>query len=511
MSSTVWLQARSATVTGADCITESSDEHFSDASEGRIGNSSSPIPTTRVERVDDQPAHGEVPGTAAYKMRTQDAVPDELEVVLEGQRSRSASQVFRDQNRRPSTPGSPAVPKLVVEKVEPEKPSHGEVPGTEAYEMRKADATPDEVITSPVTAQSPFRGRSPLWPTRSGFLTEEGEPTSIHRFRSSISEDDRPSAMNDEQEVEVTDAREELGAAEDDFGEEQAQGEEEGFGDDFDDFEEGGHEDDDFGDFGDVADEPATPAAPEPAPLPPSDPLSHLPHIKLDDTQTLEELSASIMPYLQDLFSETDVSTISSKPGSLPPPEALLSDRSASLWSQLVAPPPLQPPNWVRSRIRRLFLVSLGVPVDLDEILPASKQKKLILPSIHLTTDTPRDSSNLARVKKENVSSTSLDSTGPVSKEKRKKTSDRPGPPPPPEFDSNAASLLCSTTDTAMTSFTDEELKAHVEILEGLQSRANEVLEYWVKRKESAVGDKEAFEGVIENLVGFVKKSKLKR
>ena len=58
-----------------------------------------------------------------------------------------------------------------------------------------------------------------------------------------------------------------------------------------------------------------------------------------------------------------------------------LSERSHSLWSQLVAPPPLQPPDWVRSRIRRLFLVSLGVPVDLDEILPASKQKKLILPS----------------------------------------------------------------------------------------------------------------------------------
>jgi len=137
---------------------ESSDEHFSDASEGRIGNSSSPIPTTRVERVDDQPAHGEVPGTAAYKMRTQDAVPDELEVVPEGQRSRSASQVLREEDR-PSTPGGPAVPKLVVEKVEPEKPSHGEVPGTEAYEMRKADAAPDEVITSPVTAHAPLQGK----------------------------------------------------------------------------------------------------------------------------------------------------------------------------------------------------------------------------------------------------------------------------------------------------------------------------------------------------------------
>jgi hypothetical protein len=45
-------------------IVESSDEHFSDASEGqpKRSNATSPIPITRVERVDDEPAHGEVPG-----------------------------------------------------------------------------------------------------------------------------------------------------------------------------------------------------------------------------------------------------------------------------------------------------------------------------------------------------------------------------------------------------------------------------------------------------------------
>ncbi|KAK3066044.1 hypothetical protein LTS18_002087, partial [Coniosporium uncinatum] len=72
---------------GAHELASSSDndEYFSDASEG---NSHSPIPVTRVERVDDKPAHGEVPGTPAYKLRTQDAVPDELEIVPEGSRSR---------------------------------------------------------------------------------------------------------------------------------------------------------------------------------------------------------------------------------------------------------------------------------------------------------------------------------------------------------------------------------------------------------------------------------------
>lgn len=127
---------------------ESGDEHFSDASEGRpIRNeATSPIPITRVERVDDEPAHGEVPGTDAYKMRTQDAVPDEVEIVPEGSRSRSASRV--SSSDRPLTPGGTPVPKTIVERVDDE-PAHGEVPGTLAHQHRLADAEPDVIVKVP--------------------------------------------------------------------------------------------------------------------------------------------------------------------------------------------------------------------------------------------------------------------------------------------------------------------------------------------------------------------------
>src|SRR6266480_3702726 len=91
-------------------INGSSDEseQFTDASEGHPGalpnpGDASPVPKTRVERVDDQPAHGEVPGTAAYKLRAKDAVPDEVEVIPDGQRSRASSRVRPED--RPSTPG----------------------------------------------------------------------------------------------------------------------------------------------------------------------------------------------------------------------------------------------------------------------------------------------------------------------------------------------------------------------------------------------------------------------
>lgn len=81
-------------------------------------------------------------------MRTKDAVPDELEIIPEGSRSRSSS-----------TAGGPSldtsdVPKMVVDKVDPQTPSHGEVPNTPAWEMRRADAEPDVVRQAPHVARS---------------------------------------------------------------------------------------------------------------------------------------------------------------------------------------------------------------------------------------------------------------------------------------------------------------------------------------------------------------------
>ncbi len=205
-------------------------------------------------------------------------------------------------------------------------------------------------------------------------------------------------------------------------------------------------------------------------------------------------------PYLDELFPSSPNPAPRSSPASQKH-TIFLTDRSLSLWSQLVAPPPLQPPNWVRSRIRRLFLVSLGVPVDLDEILPASKQKKLILPSTgtrgdsHSPSEGRRDSSRV-RLKQDNASSASIDQQS-THKSSRK----RKGPPLPPELDLGATKMLCMTTDAALSNFDDDELRAHVRKLEELTSRASGALEYWLTRKDNALGDKEAFEGVIENLV----------
>jgi len=53
---------------------------------------------------------------------------------------------------------------------------------------------------------------------------------------------------------------------------------------------------------------------------------------------------------------------------------------------------------------------------------------------------------------------------------------------------------------------TDAELKAHVSKLEAMQGTVRGVLEYWQKRTDEKIGDREAFEGVIENLVKHARK-----
>lgn len=129
-----------------------SDDEFQDAPEdGKRGSrpvtpSSPAVPITRVEKVDDDPRHGEVPGTPAYDKRRQDAVPDEIEVVPEGRLSKRGSRQYLD---TPLTPGGTPIPKTVVEKIDPSSPSYGDEPGTPAYRKRMADAVPDITLSNP--------------------------------------------------------------------------------------------------------------------------------------------------------------------------------------------------------------------------------------------------------------------------------------------------------------------------------------------------------------------------
>ena len=122
---------------------------------------------------------------------------------------------------------------------------------------------------------------------------------------------------------------------------------------------------------------------------------------------------------------------------------------------------------------------------------------------------TPRGSFEIrsaARLKNSeaNASSTSVDSYGKPkdsgSSNRRKKG------PAEPQLDLVSGKQLCTTTGAALDNMTDQELREHLKKLEALRSLADEALSYWKKKTDEKIGDREAFEGVIENLVKHARK-----
>jgi hypothetical protein len=286
-------------------LTESdSDDHFSDAQSGGDRNSgnASPVPITRVEKVDDEPSYGEVPGTEAYHMRESDAEPDEIAIIGGGQRPEISS---------PTTPGGQPIPLMVVEKVDPSSPSYGEVPGTLAHEKHAADAVPDLVVKSGQRSRSSSTrsranstpGDLPIPITRVERVDSEprhGEVpgTEAYAMRRGDAQPDEVEEVGDVPGRHISDpytserltgsgsptlpaprsptisharrkssgaGRRGAAAASDDYNEE-VDGSDGGFGDDFDDFEEG-EEDAEFGDFDDGFQEAAI-ASPPPQSIP---------------------------------------------------------------------------------------------------------------------------------------------------------------------------------------------------------------------------------------------------
>lgn len=115
-----------------------SDDHFSDAQSAPLSPAASPTPKTRVEKVDNEPAYGEVPGTEAYRKREEDAMPDEIAVVGD----QISASPRADEGQAPL--GSTDIPGTIVEESTGVTGDHSQ----EYKDKRKADADADLVLKS---------------------------------------------------------------------------------------------------------------------------------------------------------------------------------------------------------------------------------------------------------------------------------------------------------------------------------------------------------------------------
>ncbi|KAI5837578.1 hypothetical protein DFP73DRAFT_567664 [Morchella snyderi] len=516
---------------GKVTVTETMKERLADL-QPDVDRSPSPIPTMVVQRIEeDKPYHGEVPGTEAYEKRAADAQPDII-VRWNEEEDRITRRVQTQREKiekmvqdggtpvvvplhgraRSMSPGVNKVEEALSSPVYPRARSASSGFGNMDSMGEREAMTGDEstVVVSggflemPVSktsltvdldaAENDIPNTSALSPTFSTGFGEHAPP--LRRKSSAASRKSRKSALPSPAtpSADFGDFRENEGA-DDDFGD-----------DDFDDFGEvvEGEEFDDFEGFGETTtDFGSVPIeTPQPTQQPPAPAKSVLSVPVLDHKELggAEAIIKAVSESLEIMFP-------TGKKTKLAPVEdsCFLTERSLSLWNQLVAPPPLQPPNWKISRIRRLFLVSLGVPVDLDEILPAeTKQKKLVLPSINTLRRSSGDDGHRSR------SSSQSRSSRPSSRARKAAADDKSknGGIGPESLDVPSARILCSTSDVALSGLTVEELHEHLKELEKVTQVAGDVLTYWLRKRESAIGDKETFETVIESLVGYARKKR---
>jgi hypothetical protein len=178
--------------------------------------------------------------------------------------------------------------------------------------------------------------------------------------------------------------------------------------DDFDDFGSAADNtasmaDDDFGDFGDFGDSQDVPGSagfdddsfeqPSFTPIAGPSGSRNITALRLDPFPSSDDLVAQLGALLGPIYDQQIGSTaeLSNEPiRDVEGISQILAVReSRDLYNLIAQPPPsTKPPNWVRSRIRRQHLITLGIPVNLDEVLEPHMNGKSPLPPLNITTST---------------------------------------------------------------------------------------------------------------------------
>lgn len=320
------------------------------------------------------------------------------------------------------------------------------------------------------------------------------------------------------------------GAANDDFG-------------DFDDFETGDAQNDaDFGDdgFGDDAfDEladsapAAVPAQPIPAPLPtrtwePLDVTSKSNRLDLADSiQALLPLSSA---------AERDLTNVGLRQVE-GPSQVLVSEGSRQLWADLSSFPSVKPIDWVRSKTRRDYLISMGVPVNLDEIhssFASGSGGNKQLPPLQLKYDSSAnrgsgsydsDGSGLQRSSSLKVAGTASGASSAAQRSASTSNSPRNGNSSPalgsstnreriaerrreelglgpaPQVDLRRAEELVNKTEDQLTLLSLPALRSMLRELNTLTTSTSSLLTHHLTLRESYQADSEMYNSMIKELV----------
>ncbi|EPQ59107.1 hypothetical protein GLOTRDRAFT_54824 [Gloeophyllum trabeum ATCC 11539] len=315
------------------------------------------------------------------------------------------------------------------------------------------------------------------------------------------------------------------------FGDSTVRHEEPETGDDFDDFgpppeSAGEDQEDDFGDFGDFGDvqavdsvgafEEEVPFAEEPrAPLSVLDDWKPL---QVDPIPSKEELEEQVDYILRPIWAHDDyreVFTDEDVRQAEGPSQILVSPESREFYKNLFKEPPTtKVPNWTRSEIRRRHLIALGIPVNLDEILPKTNGKAL--PPLQITTRPmsappgPRGdpSSNAPSPSRSRVPTPR---SGTPQQRDRPSTAAQLGLGPKPDLDQGKVDSLLSLDAESMALMPLPKLESCLRDIRAQTANASALLTYLLQTRDALQQDSETYNSLIAELISEAQKTKVNK
>ncbi|KAF8913749.1 hypothetical protein CPB84DRAFT_1757425 [Gymnopilus junonius] len=284
--------------------------------------------------------------------------------------------------------------------------------------------------------------------------------------------------------------------------------------DDFDDFDAPGEtlnndlKDDDFGDFDDFTEAGAGSSSAfgdavsfEERIAGPSSQIWR--PLQLDPFPSRSSLQNEIYETLSSVWNYEDIRDVTTDE-SIREAEGisqiLLTPSSREMYKLLLqTPPPTKPPNWTRSRIRRQHLIALGIPVNLDEVLPRANVKPLPPLEVH-TRPMSAPPASRPPIGKGNGSSTKPNSRAGTPQPGQQGIFAQFGPKP--ELDIARINKLLQLNSESLTMQPLANLERYLADIRAQTANTSNLLTYLLQSRDALQQDSETYNGLIAEMVG---------
>ncbi|KZT62809.1 hypothetical protein CALCODRAFT_489313 [Calocera cornea HHB12733] len=187
--------------------------------------------------------------------------------------------------------------------------------------------------------------------------------------------------------------------------------------------------------------------------------------------------------------------------------QMLVTKGSRDLYRTLTEIPPdmTRPVNWTISRIRRQQLIALGVPVNLDEVLPTSTAKPL--PTLHITTDPTGRPASAPPGRPSTPAGLSSRAATPGPGHRTPNT----GPPPlgpAPKLDMDKAEDVLRLSESQISILPLSAVQSQLAEIRAVTEQANALLAHLLQSRDVLQQDSETYNNFIAELVGVAQKAK---